>query len=266
MSHRNGTSAWHTRTTSGCSAAAASASAPPWLPPVTAIAAGAARPRQFERGVDRERRVGEHPGVVVVLGAGDAPGHDQGVLRPGPGSAVRRGADRPPAALAPAVHDEHRVAERGQQHVLGRHAAAAAVADELDDHGRGGCRSRGLRYQALIRSPPAPENSTSYTSNGSYSRGWCGVRTGGLASARASVKAPRPPVVEPVRLLRARAVLAQPLKRHVVPGQCCLSALGDLKDLDPERGQRDPVHDLCLAERGQPQGWLAVSCRARGPA
>ena len=38
MSHRNGTSAWQTRTASGCSAAAARARAPPWLPPVTATA------------------------------------------------------------------------------------------------------------------------------------------------------------------------------------------------------------------------------------
>ena len=41
MSHRNGTSAWHTLTASRCSAAAASASPPPWLPPVTATVAPA---------------------------------------------------------------------------------------------------------------------------------------------------------------------------------------------------------------------------------
>ncbi|HEY0937144.1 MAG TPA: hypothetical protein VGD91_25820 [Trebonia sp.] len=44
MSHRNGTWAWHTRTTSLRSAAAASASAPPWLPPVTAIRGDAPEP------------------------------------------------------------------------------------------------------------------------------------------------------------------------------------------------------------------------------
>ena len=39
MSHRNGTSAWHTATRSGTSAAAASDSPPPWLTPVTATRA-----------------------------------------------------------------------------------------------------------------------------------------------------------------------------------------------------------------------------------
>jgi hypothetical protein len=39
MSQRNGTSAWHTSTASARSAAAASARAPPWLPPLTAIGA-----------------------------------------------------------------------------------------------------------------------------------------------------------------------------------------------------------------------------------
>ena len=36
MSHRNGTSAWHTATACGTSAAVASASPPPWLMPLTA--------------------------------------------------------------------------------------------------------------------------------------------------------------------------------------------------------------------------------------
>jgi hypothetical protein len=42
MSQRNGTSAWQTATSSGISAAAASASPPPWLIPVTATRAAPA--------------------------------------------------------------------------------------------------------------------------------------------------------------------------------------------------------------------------------
>jgi hypothetical protein len=41
-SHRNGTSEWHTFTLPARNAAAARASAPPWLPPVTAMRAGSA--------------------------------------------------------------------------------------------------------------------------------------------------------------------------------------------------------------------------------
>ena len=40
MSHRNGTSAWHTETRSGRRAAAAEARPPPWLAPATAIRVG----------------------------------------------------------------------------------------------------------------------------------------------------------------------------------------------------------------------------------
>jgi hypothetical protein len=43
----------------------------------------AARPGEFGRGLDRAHGVGEQPGVVIVLGVKDAPGHDLGVLRPG---------------------------------------------------------------------------------------------------------------------------------------------------------------------------------------
>src|SRR5258707_785576 len=38
------------------------------------------------------------------------------------------------------------------------------------------------------------------------------------------IKALGPPLVEPIRLLRARTVLAQPLKRHVIPGQRSLTS------------------------------------------
>ena len=56
---------------------------------------------------------------------------------------VAGGPGGPGAALAPGVHHEHGVAERGQQRVLGGQAATAAVADELHYRGRGPVRSGG---------------------------------------------------------------------------------------------------------------------------
>ena len=44
----------------------------------------------------------------------------------------------------------------------------------------------GRRYHALIRSPPAPENSVSYTSTGAYVPASYRFRAGSRATARAS--------------------------------------------------------------------------------
>jgi parallel beta-helix repeat protein len=86
--------------------------------------------------LDRPYRVGEQAGVIVVLGSRDAPGHHARVFRarvpPVRVIAGRTGA--PPPALAPGVHHQQGVAERGQQHVFGRTVAPAAVADELHHH------------------------------------------------------------------------------------------------------------------------------------
>ena len=73
-------------------------------------------------------------------------------------------------------------------------------------------------YQARTRFPAPPENSTSDTSNGAYSPGFVHRDRGGLRALARFTQPLRPPLVEPVRLLRARTVFAQPLERQVVPG------------------------------------------------
>jgi len=73
--------------------------------------------------------------------------------------------------------------------------------------------------------------------------------------------APGPPVVKPVRLLRARTVLTQPLKRHVKPVHSFL-ALDNPEDPDPERWQGDPVHDLL---RGLAVDLLSAARAVRDP-
>ena len=176
----------------------------------------ARRPGQLARGVDRERGVGEHPGVVVLLRGGDAAGHDQGVLGTGADTVGRRPA-RPPAALAPAVHHQDRVAERGQQDVLGRGAPAAAVADELDHHAA--CPPAGRRDVPGADALPGAAGELDVGHLERRVQAGLVSRDGDRPGPVARLAQPgRPPAVEPVRLLRARAVFAQPLERQVVPG------------------------------------------------
>jgi hypothetical protein len=119
-------------------------------------------------------------------------------------------------ASAASVHHQHRVAERGQQDVLGWGAPAAAVADELDHHAA--CLLAGRRYVPGADALPgaAGELDVGYLER----RVQAGLVGGGGDGPGTVARLPqpgRPPVVEPVRLLRARAVFAQPLQRHVIP-------------------------------------------------
>ncbi len=80
--------------------------------------------------LDEAHGVGEHPPVVVVVGAFDAAGEEAGdgaVQGGGVGGVAARGGP----ALAAGVHDEVRVTGVGPEHLLVRQTAAAAVAEEL---------------------------------------------------------------------------------------------------------------------------------------
>ena len=130
-----------------------------------------------------------------------------------------------PSAVAPVDHrppwprlsiTSTRVAERGQQEVLGRDAPAAAVADELDHHA-----ARLLVRRRDVPGADAVPGAAGELDVGHLERrvqaglvGGDGDRPGAVARL---AQPGRPPVVEPVRLLRARAVFAQPLKRQVIP-------------------------------------------------
>ena len=83
--------------------------------------------------LDGTDRVGEDPTVVVGRWVEDATGHEPRMSRGAVGLGVGGVPDRPGRALPAGIHHEMCVAGRRPQDALMRQAAAAAVADVLDD-------------------------------------------------------------------------------------------------------------------------------------
>ena len=168
-------------------------------------------------GLDCAHRVHVQPGVVIVLGAGDTPGHHRGVL--GPRRQVAGSAHGPPAALATGVHDEGGIADRGEQRVAGREPASAAVPDELHHEGQLGVTGPG-RAQV----PAADTVATSPGELHVVGVQWaicvrCISGDPGWAGSRARLVHPlRPPPVQAGRLLGRGAVFPQGCERQVEPG------------------------------------------------
>ena len=115
--------------------------------------------------LDGPHRIGIEAPEVVRLGRVDAARHDAGVLGAGcAGARIPGRAGEPLAALAARVHHEHGMARGGEQRVIDRERAAAAVADEGDE-ARERAAERGRRNHARMGSPPKPLNVTSSTAS-----------------------------------------------------------------------------------------------------
>ena len=121
--------------------------------------------RVLRRRLQRTHGVGVEAPEVVRLGRRDAARHHAGMLGAGgAGAGIAGRAGQPLAALTARVHDEHGVPGGGEERVIDRERAAAAVADVVDEARRAGRpRSRGRRNQPRIGWPPKPLNVTSST-------------------------------------------------------------------------------------------------------
>ncbi len=214
--------------------------------------------------------VHEQPREIVVLGAGDAPGHHGRVLgarRAGPVVAGR--ARAPPAALATGVHHQDRVSRRGQRGVLGGCPAPAAVADERH-HDRRRFPPRAGRAQIPAADPVTAGAGELHVVDleGTVDAGLVAGEPGrpghgaGLGQARA------PPLVQGRGLGGRRPVLAELLQGQVVPRHTRLPAsfegpLPSLRAPTLSAGRRPLPRGRELARPAQPEKFDTERTQAR---